>query len=315
MKGARVTAWGQPPEYMDVPDIPAPTSDELQLKVLVVGVPRAVQGRAAGLHYSSKSQPLPFDPSVDGVGLDEITGDRYYVTLDPKGGVSMFNERVNVPKSQLVKLEPGVDPVTVAALINPVASSWMALQARAVGGCKDRTVLVVGATGTSGRAAVTVAKSLGAARVIAMSRSEATLAEVEGIDVRVVLTKPAVLPPDLGPIDIILDYVGGATAVELMTVAEVAPGRNLQYIHIGDLGGEPNILLPTGLLNKKPVSIVGSGMGSFSVEEIKKETPGLVAAIGKMKRPSDVFTAPLSDVQSVWNTEDAKKKRLVITLE
>lgn len=286
----------------------------MQLKVLAVGVPRAVQGRAAGLHYSSRSQPLPFDPSVDGIGLDEATGDRYYVSLGPRGGVSMFNERVNVAKSQLVKLDAAADPVTVAALINPVASSWMALQARTIGGCKGRTVLVVGATGTSGRAAVAVAKSLGAARVVGMSRSEATLAEVEGIDVPVVLTKPAVLPSDLGPVDIILDYVGGSAAVELMTAAEVSPGRNLQYIHIGDLGGESDILLPTGLLNKKPVSIVGSGMGSFSVQEVKKETPGLVAAISKMKRPADVFTAALSDVQSVWNTEDAKKKRLVITV-
>ena len=241
MKGARVTAWGQPPVYMDVPDIPAAAPNEIQLKVVAVGVPRAVQGRASGLHYSSKTQPLPFDPSIDGVGLDEATGDLYYATLGPKGGPSMFNERVNVAKAQLVKLEQGADPINVAGLTNAVASSWLALRSRVLGEVKGRTVVIVGATGASGRAAVTVARSLGAARVIGMARNETKLAEVEGLDVRVVLSDPVVLPSDLGTVDIILDYVGGRAAVGVMSAAEVAPGQNLQYIHIGDRSEERRV--------------------------------------------------------------------------
>ncbi|KAJ9138347.1 NAD(P)-binding protein [Pleurostoma richardsiae] len=314
MKGARITAWGSPPEYIDVPDLPPPSASEIQLKMLAVGVPRVVQARAAGTHYSSKKASLPFDPSVDGIGLDEATGSMYYVATGPGSSVSLLNERANIAKTQLVKLETGVDPVSVAALVNPVASSWLALQGRAVGGCKGRTVMILGVTSASGRAAVAVAKSLGAARVVGMGRKEDALTEVQGVDTRLVIQEPFLLPSDLGPVDIILDYVGGRAGVGAMAAAEVASGENLQYIHIGDLAGEDSIVVPSSLLNGKPVRIMGSGIGSWSTQKMKEETPGLIAATAKMQRPSDVFAVNLAHVQAIWNTEDARKKRLVLTL-
>jgi NADPH:quinone reductase-like Zn-dependent oxidoreductase len=312
MKVAQVTSWGSPPEYMSGPDLPPPSSTQLQLKVVAVGVPRVVQIRAACKHPSAFDAALPFDPSIDGVGLDEATGDLYFI--NPLAA-PLFAERANVDSSQLMKLEPGADPVTVAALANPVSSSWMALRCRAVGGCQGRTVVIVGATSASGRAAAIVARSLGAARVVGLSRSEDTLAAVEGLDDRVLLRDPFVLPQSVGPVHIVLDYVGGPAAVGLLQTAEAEPGENLQYIQVGGLAGQETHmlqLLPPHLINLKPICIMGSGMGSFSKQDLKKEMPGLVSTITKMKRPFEIFTAPLTDVQSVWESENAAKKRLVL---
>ncbi|KAK2750374.1 hypothetical protein FQN57_003854 [Myotisia sp. PD_48] len=313
MKIACVTSWGSPPEYMSGPDLPAPSPTQLQLKVLAVGVPRVVQARAARKHPSAFNAQLPFDPSIDGVGLDEATGDLYFI--NPLAA-SLLAERVNVERIQLMKLEPGTDPIIVAGLANPVSSSWMALRCRAIGGCQGRNVVIVGATSASGRAAATVARSLGASRIIGISRSEDTLAAVEGLDDRVILQDPFVMPKHIGPVHIVLDYVGGPVAVGILQTAEVEAGENLQYIQVGGLASQETHmlqLLPTHLISLRPICIMGSGVGSFSKQDLLKEMPGLVSTISKMKKPPiDIFPAPLSEVQSAWESEEAQKKRLVL---
>jgi NADPH:quinone reductase-like Zn-dependent oxidoreductase len=189
----------------------------------------------------------------------------------------------------------------------------MALRCRALpGSCEGATVLVLGATSTSGRAAVTVARGLGAARIIGMSRSNATLATVEDLDERIVLQEPFALPHTLGPVNIILDFVGGRAAVGVLQSAEPEPGKDLQYIHVGDLAGEESISLPARLLNSKPIRITGSGMGAWGKMDIKKEIGELLDAVVKIARPQDVVTAPLAEIEAVWDTEEAKTKRLVL---
>jgi NADPH:quinone reductase-like Zn-dependent oxidoreductase len=251
---------------------------------------------------------LPFDPSVDGVGLDEATGDLYFVS---PMAAELMADYANVERHQLVKLDSRADPIAVAALINPVSSTWMALRRRLVGDCQGSTVLILGVTSASGRAAVLVARELGAARVVGVSRSEDTLAAVDGLDDRVVLRQPFVIPSSVGPVDIILDFVGGGIAIEALHSAEVNPGKNLEYIHIGDLAGEEEIAVPARLLNKKPIRITGSGMGSWSKQDVKEEISDLLAAVSKMKRPHDVLVAPLADVQSVWDSSNGKRLVLV----
>lgn len=104
----------------------------------------------------------------------------------------------------------------------------MTLRCRVIGGCQGRTVLIIGATTASGRCAAIVACSLGATRIIGMSRNEETLAAVEGLDDRVVLQGPFALPPSVGPVHIILDYIGsGPAASGILQTAQSAYGENL----------------------------------------------------------------------------------------
>ncbi|KAL2270582.1 hypothetical protein VTJ83DRAFT_2766 [Remersonia thermophila] len=310
MKAAKVTAWGSAPVYGDYPDLPDPSPSQVRVKVVAVAVPPVVRGRALGVHSTARGAPLPYDPTVDGVVQDEATGDLYYVS---PMSAQLFAEHANVERHTLVRLAPGTDPVTVATLVNPVGSSWMALRARALPGTVEgATVLVVGATSTSGRAAVSVARTLGAARIVGLSRNPETLAAVDGLDDRVPLQEPFSLPESIGPVDIILDFVGGKTAVGVLCAAQPSPGKNLQYIHVGDLAGEETLPVPARLLNARPVLITGSGMGAWGKNEIKREIGGLLAAVSKMPRPEGVITAPLSDIGTVWDTEEAKKQRFVL---
>ncbi|QMW34637.1 hypothetical protein F9C07_2109042 [Aspergillus flavus] len=252
MKAALVTSWGKPPQYISIPDLPPPAPTQLQLIVLATSVTRVVRSRAASAHSTAFKTPSPYDPSVDGVAIDEITGD-------------MLDERN--------------DPVKVAALANPVSCSWMTLRCRVIGGCQGRTVLIIGATTASGRCAAIVACSLGATRIIGMSRNEETLAAVEGLDDRVVLREPFALPPSVGPVHIILDYIGnGPAASGILQTAQSAYGENLQYVQVGNIANRPHMfhVMPTYLINHRPLCILGTGIGCFTVEDWRKELPEIM---------------------------------------
>ena len=74
----------------------------------------------------------------------------------------------------------GLDDITAAAIANPGLSSWAALKERARF-APGETVLVNGATGTSGRLAVQIAKFLGAKKVIATGRNAAALQSLKAL--------------------------------------------------------------------------------------------------------------------------------------
>jgi hypothetical protein len=121
-----------------------------------------------------------------------------------------------------------------------------------------------------------------------------------------------VLPDRIGPVHIVLDWVGGPVAVQVMQQAQIEPGENLQYIQTDGLAGQENIIVPARLINIKPIRIMASGVGSFSKDDMKREMPDLVRALTEMKNPLEVLTAPMKDVTEAWNSEEAQKKRLVL---
>ncbi|KAL4990754.1 hypothetical protein BDW68DRAFT_194042 [Aspergillus falconensis] len=333
MHAALVPSWSSPsPVYTQIPDPPPPSTGQLQLKILAVGIPRVVRLRAQGIHPTAKTANLPYDPSIDAVGIDEQTGVAYYIL--PLSGACLA-ERVNVGRGNLVPLQPGTpesasqtpDPVAIAGLVNPVSSSWMALRTRVNGEVTGKTVLVLGATSKSGQAAALVARYLGAKKVIGVARREEGLRCVEGLDRWVasgdMLLGAAggrfVLPDWVGPVHIVLDYVGGSVAAGVLGSAEIEDGEELQYVQVGNLAlemgtGEKHMFetLPGHLISRRPICIRGSGMGSFSRADLIREMPGLMAFLGGMKAPFGIASAPMSEVASVWRDEDTKGSRLVI---
>lgn len=154
MHQAQVTEWGQAPKYTEVLEPPAPSADEIQLKILATGLHRVVRSRAAGKHYSSGT--LPHVPGVDGVGQVEDGKTYYFFSF----GVGAMADIVNVPKRNAMPLPDGVDPTQAAGIVNPAMSSWIALKSRTTNLPKDFTVLILGATSASGRVAIPLARSL-----------------------------------------------------------------------------------------------------------------------------------------------------------
>jgi len=307
MHVAHVTTWGQPPVYTTAPDPPAAGPDQLRLKILATAVHRLVQARAAKLHFSATT--LPLDPSSDGVGLDEATGKLYYVATF---AAPTFADYAIVDRARAFEIPEGADAVAVAALSNPVMSSWMALATRTTNLPRDFSVLILGATGTSGRAAVPVARLFGAARIVGMARNEAALKGLEGLDGYVVQKDPPEASDfgSLGQIDVVLDYVYGRAAAAVLTALRTE--RETQFLQIGTVGAEETMALPAQILRAKMLKLTGSAPGSWTMQELGREMPNIVKTAAGMPRPADVFTKPLSEVEQLWGSEEAKKKRMVL---
>lgn len=188
--------------------------------------------------------------------------------------------------------------IKVSALLNPAMSSWMALKYRArIDEFKadDRTftVLIVGATSTSGRIAALFARHLGAKSVIGVARNAEQLDNMKSSGT---IDEAIVLDSDVSKTDfslftkgfetyplIVLDYVYGPTASALFNAlprsAMQSENLEVRYVHIGTLSRDATLPIDGPLLRSKNVTISGAGPGSWSMKALAKATPGIIDAI------------------------------------
>jgi NADPH:quinone reductase-like Zn-dependent oxidoreductase len=315
MYAAVVSSFDKPPAYREIPSPVPQTDDELVVDVVASGLHRRVRSQADGSHYTSSGE-LPLVPGIDGVGRASDGTLRYFVLPDTTMG-AMAEQTVIDQRSSLV-LPDGADPILVAAAMNPVMSSWVALRRR-IDFEPGQSVLILGATGSSGRMAVQVAKRLGAGEVIGAGRDAQRLAAVRelGADTTVRLDSAATLG-DLARIardvDVVIDYLWGPITAELM--AGIASnrtdqGKPLTWIEIGSVAGA-STEIPSAALRAMRLQIVGSGQGSVPARDILAELPALATEISGGGFQLDARTVPLSDVEAAWNDTDAED-RIVFT--
>ncbi|OHE90566.1 quinone oxidoreductase [Colletotrichum orchidophilum] len=303
MHAALVNSWGSPPTYTTVPDLPPPSPTQIRLRVLATGVHRLVLSRAAGKHYTAST--LPHLPGADGVGEDPTTGQRYFFAALATG---TFAEFLNVERTAVAPLPKGADPATVAAFMNPVMSSWMALSARAAPQAKGFSVAILGVTSASGRVAVDVARARGAGRIVGIARNAAALEEIP-VDERIVLAGGETDWSRLGAVDVVLDYVYGSPVVDLLTALPKSE-REVQYVHIGSVSGDGDISLPGAILRGKRVAIRGAGPGSWTMREYAEELGGMVGVTAGLKG-KDVNLIRMKDVEKGWSEAGLGKTRVV----
>ncbi|MCJ1715881.1 zinc-binding alcohol dehydrogenase family protein [Curtobacterium sp. VKM Ac-2922] len=304
MHAAVVTHFDTAPTWTTFQD-PTPTADQVLVDVVAAGLHPRVRSQASGSHYTSDGA-LPLVPGVDGVGRFPDGTLRYFaVQSDTRGSMA---ERVAVDPRASVVLPDGTDPVTVAAGTNPVMSSWVALRQRIVFPAGAR-VLVLGATGASGRAAIQVAKHLGASRVVASGRDPrrlATLAALEA-DAVVPLDDVAALAAAASDVDVVLDYVWGAptaSAMAAIVTARRARGDRLDWIAIGSTAG-PEAVIPSAALRASGLTVVGSGQGSVGIGGFVAELPGIVRAIADGTIAVDATAVPMAGVARAWAGQGA----------
>ncbi len=271
MKAVVAQAFG-PPESLAIETLPQPKPGPGELRVAVhfAGISFADVLIAAG-EYQLKP-PLPFTPGSEYAGVVIETGpgvtgfapgDR--VRAGSFGGA--FAEEAIVAAASAAKVTPG-QPLAEAALIR---SSYMtacyALKWR--GQVKaGETVVVLGAGGAVGIAAVQAAKAYGA-RVIASASSEAKrqLALDNGADHALDSTAQDWrdrLKAAAGGrgVDVVLDTVGGAQT-ERAFRSLAWNGRLLVVGFAG--GGIPK--LPTNLALLKGASLVGVDIRQVAIHE------------------------------------------------
>jgi len=319
MKAAVVRCYERAPEYEDFEE-PIAKNDEISITVKAAALSRLVQSQASGQHYSSDGR-FPFVPGGDGVGVLP-DGQRVYFAF-PTPPFGSMAERTVVPASLCVSLPHDLDDVTAAAAANPGMSSYAALMERAKL-MKGECVLINGATGVSGRLAIQIAKHLGARRVIATGRNDASVAGLGalGADVLIPLDQPAnsltkafqkAIKND--GVDVVLDYLWGPSAESLIAAATGHGSRDaeprIRFVQIGSLSGG-TIALPAASLRSSGMELMGSGLGSVSNERLVngvREVLGAIVPQGFQIRAQPV---PLAQVARTWGSKTTD--RIVFTM-
>jgi NADPH:quinone reductase len=284
MKAIVCKEWGLPGSLVleDLPDLqPAAGQVLLQVKAAAVNFPDVliIQGK-----YQYKP-PLPFTPGneVSGVVLavgEGVQGFRpgdQAIAFSAHGG---FAEQMLAPAASLIPMPPGMDFDTAAAMTLTYATSHHAVADRAQLQ-PGETMLVLGAAGGVGLAAIEIGKVLGA-RVIAAASSEEKLAvcREHGADVLVNYStgdlREAIraATDGKGP-DVIYDPVGGDYA-EPAFRSIAWRGR---YLVVGFANGEiPR--LPLNLTLLKGASLVGVFWGEFARREPKANLAAMKQLLG-----------------------------------
>jgi NADPH:quinone reductase len=212
-------SFGPPENYRLIDHDPGPPKpNQVRIAIKATGISYVDVLTAAG-QYQVKP-PLPYIPGSECAGIiaavgSGVTGLTIGMRVSGSGWGGLFADVANLP-ARSVRQIPDAMPFDEAAVF-PVsyATAWHALVDRAQ--IKPgETLLVLGAGGATGLAAIQVAKHLGA-RVIgsASSGDKRALASDSGadavIDARSVTWRDDVKAANGGkPVDVVFDSIGGA---------------------------------------------------------------------------------------------------------
>ena len=278
---------------------------------------------ANGSHYAS-AQNLPMVCGTDGVGVLE-DGSRVFFA-GPRPPYGTMAERTVASKSRYFVLPDSVDDVTAAALFNPGLSAWGALAWRAQLAAGE-SVLILGATGVTGKLAIQTAKLLGARRVVAAGRNEAVLNTLHdlGADATIRLGQSSEDLSDNfareageGGFDVVIDFLWGAPTEALLAALTRNDFRSAasrtRLIEVGESAGK-TISLPAAVLRSSRLEILGAGSGSAvaSPEMWGEAIRKLLANVASGKIRIETDRVGLQDVEEAWSRE-THGRRVVVAL-
>ncbi|MQX52228.1 NADPH:quinone oxidoreductase family protein [Alcanivorax sediminis] len=288
-----------PADKLVVEDIASPEPGKGQVKIKV---------KAAGLNFpdtliiEGKYQikpELPFSPGGEMAGEVIAVGEgvkRYQPGQRVMGltGYGAFAEEILAPESNLIPVPDGMDDHTAAAFSMVYGTSYHALKQRA-NIQPGETLLVLGASGGVGLAAVELGKAMGATVIAAASSAEKlAVAKEAGADDLINYVeedlKDALKQRYPKGVDVIYDPVGDKfTEAALRNMA-----WNGRLLIVGFAAGDiPKI--PANLALLKGCSIVGVFWGAFTQQEPQANIQNIMELFqlfgqGKIKpRISQVF--------------------------
>ena len=316
MQAAVVNVLGEPPKFQSFAD-PVAEEGETIIEVRAAGLHPIVKGLASGTHYASGGA-LPAIPGLDGVGVLQ-DGTRVFFVFVRKPWGTMA-ERAAAPRSKCITLPDGLDDLQAAAIANPGMSAWLSLKNRA-GVAQGETVLILGATGVAGQLAIQSARLLGARRVIAAGRNVAALSTAD-VDAVIALSDPedavreAFAAECARGVDVIVDYVWGRpTELLLEALAKGFKATSTHRTRLVEVGASagPTITLPAATLRSIDLTILGSGFGAASLDEIFAAIPALFSMAAAGKLTVAVEPVPLAQVEQAW-TRTESGRRIVFTV-
>jgi NADPH2:quinone reductase len=270
MLAARCNIYG-PPESIDLEEIasPRPGDGEVLIEVRAASINYPDMLIAAGRYQVSLPTPFTLGSEFAGVVLETGSGVAGFSAGDRVRGASMngaFAEQVVVPKASLSPIQDEMTFVDAASYGVTGRTAFIAL--RSVARVREgEWVVVLGAAGGVGSAALDIARHLGC-RTIAIASSAQKLAACRQWGADVALSsgghdlKGAIRKATGGGTDVVLDPVGGALAETALRAMRYG-GR---FVTLGFASGEiPRI--PLNLVLLKGVDIRGLDVRTYPMND------------------------------------------------
>lgn len=318
MQGAVVHALGEAPRCEEFA-APVAGDGEAFVQVRAASLKPIDKQLASGTHFAAPRE-LPFVCGTDGVGTLS-DGQRVFF-----GGVrapfGAMAERAVASRAFCFPVPDGLDDVTAAALPNPGVSAWLALayRAKVVAG---ESVLILGATGVTGKLAVRIAKLLGAGRVVAAGRNREVLSKLGelGADATICLEVPDqelagefAREGGASGFQVVIDYLWGRPTeifLDAITRKEFAVVRaETRLVQVGESAGAA-ISLPAAVLRSTALTILGTA--GIPPRDVLVEALQKVMAHGATGELGvETERVALADIEGAWNCDQRGRRFVVI---
>lgn len=309
MQAAVIETPGQPPRLVDR-EPPRAGPGELTVDVTAAPITPLDVLCGSGTSYFGVPQ-TPYVPGVQGVGVVRSgnsipTGTPVWFASSAgmQPGDGSMRAVATVAKRDIVPLPSGTDPVLAGALGLSAVAAWLGLTWRGELAPGEQ-LLVLGAGGVVGQAAVQLARTAGARRVIAAARSEAARkrALASRPDALVLLDDAdtvdgladAIRSACDGPLDLVLDPLFGVAAVAAMRVLR-PHGR------LVNLGGSAAATAPmeSATLRGSSLRVLGYTNNELSPQLRSEALTHVVHEAAAGRLTVDHERVPLSDVAAAW---------------
>ncbi|MHA6617783.1 quinone oxidoreductase family protein [Pseudonocardia sp. DLS-67] len=304
MRVARIVELGRPPVVADQ-EPPAGVEGQVLVDVLAAPITPLDLLCATGTSYFGKPA-TPYVPGVQGVG--EVDGRTVWfpTTAGMAPGDGSMAEVAAVAADDLVELPAAADAVAVAAAGLSAVAAHMALT-----WCGElaagEQVIVLGAGGVVGQAAVQLARAAGARRVVAGARSAAARerAEQAGADAVVVLDTDdhdelasRFTAACDGPADLVLDPLFGAPAAGAMRT--LRPGGRL--VNLGGSAAETSPI-DTSTLRSRSLRLLGYTNNALTREQRAAAVTAVAEHVARGELTVAHEVVPLADAAGAWQRQ------------
>lgn len=303
-----VHAPGQPPE---VRRVPAPVHGEMTIRVAAAPLVPLDLLCASGTSYFG-APVTPYVPGVQGVGVVEAgpaalpVGTRVWFAT--KAGMApgdgSMRAVATASEQDVVALPADADLAHVAALGLSAVAAWMALTWRG-GLVEGEQVLVLGAGGVVGQAAVQLARAGGARRVVALARAGAGQARAERArpDALVVLRDgddvtglaARITEACDGPLDLVVDPLFGVPAAAALRA--LRPHGRL--VNLGGSAGE-TAPLDSSTIRSRSLRVLGYTNNELTPEQRREALTLVVQEAASGRLGVDHESVPLRDGADAW---------------
>ena len=319
MRAAVIDPAGHPPRVTDHPR-PEPGAGQVRVAVSAAPITPLDLLCASGTSYFGVPA-VPYVPGVQGVGrLDDGTAVWFPTEAGMKPGDGSMAEHAVVDAAHVARLPASADHRLVAALGLSAVAAWHALL-ECGGLTAGEQVLVLGAGGVVGQAAIQIARLHGARRVIAAARSAAAQERAHRAGADAVV---AVYPHDDvtslgrrlgdaadGPVDVVLDPVFGVPAAAALRTLRIG-GR---LVNLGSSAAE-TAPFDSATLRSRSLRVLGYTNNSLTPAQ-KAATVSEIAdhaAAGRLAVDYEPVT--LAEAADAWRRQAAGQAtaRIVLTI-